>query len=181
MMSDTPISDEVAARAPAAAERAGWSTETTCGAFLRLAALAGPGSRAHVLGVLRYQRADPFAVRLECHVPGRAPVVWRFARETLEAGVRGRAGVGSVMVCNALEGARGRAGAKNTDVFIVLRSAGKHGVLRGPGDEIGDFLARSRRLVAYGEEHRYAELDELVARLTARPGGRGAGGAAEAR
>lgn len=165
-MSDTPIFEAVVARPAAVAERAGWSTETTCGAFLRLAALAGLGSRAHVLGVLRYERADPYAVRLECHVPGRAAVVWRFARETLEAGVRGRAGVGSVMVCNALEAGGGRAERKNADVFIVLRGAGRHAVLRGPGDEIGDFLARSRRLVPYGEERRYARLDELITRLT---------------
>lgn len=160
-----------------APEPAGWSTETTCGAFLPLTALGQAGVRANVLGVLRYERADPFAVRLECHLPGRTPVVWRFARETLAAGVRGRAGVGSVLVCRALEAARGEC----VNVYIELRSDDIHGVLRGPVEGFDAFLGRSRRLVPYGEEHLHLGLDTLITRLTARSNDRGPDGLADVR
>jgi hypothetical protein len=149
---------------------AGWSTETTCGVFVPLTALAPLGARAEVLGILRYERVDPFAVRLECHLSGRAPVVWRFARETLEAGVRGRAGVGNVTVCGGMPEVLGGAAG---DVYVVLHSSRGHVVLRGPRGSFRAFLARSRRLVPYGEESENLDFDALVARLIDEPGGRG--------
>lgn len=161
----------------AAAEPSGWSTDTSCGVFLQLTALAPLGASVSVLAVLRYERTDPFAVWLECHVAGRLPVVWRFARETLEAGVRGRAGVGCVMVCNTLEGGR----AKCADIYIVLNNAENHGVLRGPAEPFTSFLTRSRRLVPYGDESKYCDLETVLAELTAGSDNRGPDGLADVR
>ena len=137
-----------------------WATSTTCGTFVRLRALVPGEPGTDLLGLLRYRSADPFAVELACYPAGQPPVVWRFARETLEAGLRGRAGAGSVLVCT-------RVGTAGEHVFILLHGPESHCVLRGPVPEFRAFLAHSRRLVPYGEEHRHLGLDRLIARLAA--------------
>ncbi|MBR7837268.1 SsgA family sporulation/cell division regulator [Actinospica durhamensis] len=137
----------------------GWATGLSCGIFLDLAVLTSESGDAEVLGVLRYDRDDPFAVRLDCHADGQPPVVWRFARETLEAGVRGRAGAGSVLVCNGM--------ATGPDqVYILLCNPDAHCVLRGSLEEFEVFLARTRQVVPYGREREHVELDAYLAELT---------------
>src|SRR5882757_6635200 len=47
---------------------------------------------------LRYDSADPYAVRLTVRVVGQAPVPWSFGRELLDDGTRRKVGVGDVSV-----------------------------------------------------------------------------------
>ena len=137
----------------------GWATDVSCGMFLDLAVLTSESGDAEVLGVLRYDRDDPFAVRLDCHAAGQSPVVWRFARETLEAGVRGRAGAGSVMVCHGM--------ATSPDhVYVLLCNPDEFCVLRGRLEDFEVFLARTRQVVPYGREREHVELDAYLAELT---------------
>jgi hypothetical protein len=141
----------------------GWVTEASCGLFIDLRALTPRSGEADVLGVLRYDRADPFAVRLECHSTRQKPVVWRFARETLEAGVRGRAGAGSVLVCAGLT-------TSPEHVFVLLSNPEAYCVLRGRLDDFEAFLARTRQVVPYGREREHLQLETSLARLVSGPG-----------
>lgn len=142
-------------------ERGGWVSSTSCGMFVTLQAVT-PSGAADLIGVLRYQQNDPFAVRLECHPPAQPSVSWLFARETLEAGLRGRAGCGHVVVSAGLGAERGR-------VFILLSNEESHCVLRGDAERFKGFLAASKQLVPYGQEHRHINLDALITSCSPAP------------
>lgn len=53
---------------------------------------------AEIQAELRYDPADPFAVTLAIGTECGEPVVWTFARDLLEAGVKGAAGEGDITI-----------------------------------------------------------------------------------
>ncbi|MFJ5222577.1 SsgA family sporulation/cell division regulator [Streptomyces sp. NPDC088400] len=111
-----------------------------------------------VHATLRYDRADPFAVRMAFPPPATlegTEVTWEFSRELLATGMTEPIGVGDVRVrpfgygrtvveFHAPEGT----------AMVHLRSW-----------ELRDFLERSEDLVPAGREHLYLDLDHDLAEL----------------
>ncbi|WP_138898364.1 SsgA family sporulation/cell division regulator [Streptomyces chryseus] len=111
-----------------------------------------------VAATLRYNRSDPFAVRMA--FPPAATlegveVSWAFARELLEAGIESRAGVGDVRVrpygygrtvleFHATEGT----------AMVHIRTA-----------DLRRFLKRTHALVPVGGEHLHLDVDQDLAEL----------------
>ncbi|HET6859250.1 MAG TPA: SsgA family sporulation/cell division regulator [Streptomyces sp.] len=111
-----------------------------------------------VPATLRYDREDPFAVRM-CFPPPATlegiEVSWAFARELLEDGVETRAGVGDVQVrpygygrtvleFHAAEGT----------AMVHIRTA-----------DLRHFLKRTHELVPVGGEHLHLDMDHDLAEL----------------
>ncbi|MEV8308527.1 SsgA family sporulation/cell division regulator [Streptomyces flavidovirens] len=111
-----------------------------------------------VSATLRYNRADPFAVRMA--FPPAATlegveVSWAFARELLETGMESRAGLGDVQVrpygygrtvleFHAAEGT----------AMVHIRTA-----------DLRRFLKRTHALVPAGGEHLHLDVDHDLAEL----------------
>ncbi|MGW2257548.1 SsgA family sporulation/cell division regulator [Streptomyces sp. NPDC001780] len=111
-----------------------------------------------VHATLRYDRSDPFTVRMAFPPPATlegTEVTWEFSRELLSTGLGEPAGVGdvrvrpfgygrTVMEFRAPEGT----------AMVHLRTA-----------ELRAFLERSQGLVPVGHEHLYLDLDHDLAEL----------------
>ncbi|MFD7286600.1 SsgA family sporulation/cell division regulator [Streptomyces sp. NPDC057539] len=111
-----------------------------------------------VPATLRYDRADPFAVRMAFPPPATlegTEVTWEFSRELLATGMTEPVGVGDVRVrpfgygrtvleFHAPEGT----------AMVHLRTA-----------ELRRFLERSEDLVPVGREHLYLDLDHDLTEL----------------
>ncbi|MCL7375395.1 SsgA family sporulation/cell division regulator [Streptomyces sp. 35G-GA-8] len=111
-----------------------------------------------VPATLRYDRADPFAVRMAFPPPATlegTEVTWEFSRELLATGMTEPVGVGDVRVrpfgygrtvleFHAPEGT----------AMVHLRTA-----------ELRRFLERSEDLVPVGREHHYLDLDHDLTEL----------------
>ncbi|MEV8394948.1 MULTISPECIES: SsgA family sporulation/cell division regulator [unclassified Streptomyces] len=111
-----------------------------------------------VPATLRYDRADPFAVRMAFPPPATlegTEVTWEFSRELLATGMTEPVGVGDVRVrpfgygrtvleFHAPEGT----------AMVHLRTA-----------ELRRFLERSEDLVPVGHEHLYLDLDHDLTEL----------------
>jgi hypothetical protein len=111
-----------------------------------------------VAATLRYDRENPFAVRMT--FPARATlegveVAWEFARELLAAGLDGPAGLGdvrvrpfgydrTVMEFHATEGV----------AMVHIRTS-----------EVRRFLKRVQHLVPAGREHEFLDLDQDLTEL----------------
>ncbi|WP_371498360.1 SsgA family sporulation/cell division regulator [Kitasatospora sp. NBC_00374] len=116
---------------------------------------------------LEYDAADPFAVRFTFHLPGGDPVGWVFARELVVDGISRPSGEGDVRIHPV--------GAELSEVRIVLHSPEGAAVLRAGTPALIDFLARTDRLVAMGEETAAGDLDAQLASILAAPGCENAG------
>ncbi|MCZ1006217.1 SsgA family sporulation/cell division regulator [Streptomyces lydicus] len=108
---------------------------------------------------LRYDRADPFAVRLifppAASLDG-AEVTWTFARELLEEGLCEPAGAGDVQIWPYDTHA----------VVVEFHAVGGMAVVQFEAQELRTFLTRSYRIVAKGEEARHLDVEaDLVALL----------------
>ncbi|MFC9428219.1 SsgA family sporulation/cell division regulator [Streptomyces sp. NPDC059255] len=123
------------------------------------ARLVSPSPRMETVpAMLCYDRADPFAVRMEFPPPATlegTEVTWEFSRELLAKGMTEAAGVGDVRVrpfgygrtvleFHAPEGT----------AMVHLRTA-----------ELRRFLERSQCLVPAGREHLYLDLDHDLTEL----------------
>ncbi|MCH0541693.1 SsgA family sporulation/cell division regulator [Streptomyces sp. MUM 203J] len=111
-----------------------------------------------VPATLRYDRRDPFAVRMS--FPAAAAlegveVVWEFSRELLLAGLRRPAGSGDVRV---RPWGRDRAVLE----FHVPEGVAMVQVCRS---ELWRFAQRTLQVVPVGFEHLYLDLDHDLARL----------------
>lgn len=111
-----------------------------------------------VPATLRYDRRDPFAVRMA--FPAAATlegvdVVWEFSRELLTAGLEGPAGSGDVRVRPS---GRDRA---------VLEFHAPEGVamVQVCVPELRRFVQRTLQVVPVGFEHLYLDLDHDLAEL----------------
>jgi hypothetical protein len=107
---------------------------------------------------LRYDTADPYAVRLSLGAPETRPVDWVFARSLLEEGMHRPAGAGSVRVnpphrCHA------------GFVGIVLEANGGSARVEIPAAQAGDFLRRSHAMVPAGAESLHTDIDRALATL----------------
>ncbi|BDM71131.1 hypothetical protein HEK616_46180 [Streptomyces nigrescens] len=122
----------------------------------RLIATA-PRSRV-IPASLRYDRTDPFAVRLvfppAASLDG-AEVVWTFGRELLEEGLYGPAGAGDVQVwpCTSEE------------IMVELRTDGGMAVVEFMAQELREFLELSYGVVAQGDEARHLDVEADLAAL----------------
>jgi hypothetical protein len=111
-----------------------------------------------VPATLRYDREDPFAVRMAFPPPATlegTEVSWAFSRELLAAGVDAPAGVGDVRVRPF--------GHDRT----VLEFHAPQGIamVHIRTSELRRFLKRAQDMVPSGREHLYLDLDHNLAEL----------------
>ncbi|GLW56841.1 SsgA family sporulation/cell division regulator [Kitasatospora phosalacinea] len=108
---------------------------------------------------LRFDTALPYGVCLVLGPDGieDGAVTWYFARELLNDGCYGPAGLGDVRV------GPGRAG----EVRVTLCSRAEQAVLSLPAADVAAFLHDSYVLVPPGTESDWLDLDAALARITA--------------
>ncbi|WP_431035127.1 SsgA family sporulation/cell division regulator [Streptomyces sp. P6-2-1] len=119
---------------------------------------------------LRYEAADPYAVRLTFHLPGDAPVSWTFGRELLADGIDEACGDGDVRVSpvepEPLLDVEGPG-----ELHIRLQVGTDQALFRVGMAPIVAFLDRTDRLVPLGEERACADfeshLDDALHRILA--------------
>ncbi|GAA2231421.1 SsgA family sporulation/cell division regulator [Streptomyces amakusaensis] len=111
-----------------------------------------------VPATLRYDRKDPFAVRID--FPAQATlegtdITWRFGRELLAAGIEESAGVGDVRVAPYGYGR------------TVLEFHAQEGValVHVRTSELRRFLRRAEGIVPGGHEHLLLDLDQDLTEL----------------
>ncbi|MFJ5884463.1 SsgA family sporulation/cell division regulator [Kitasatospora cineracea] len=136
--------------------------EPDCVLLLDVTVSPCPGLRVSVPARLRYHRADPYAVHLDCHVDLEEPITWLFARELLVVGLEGWAGVGDVTIR--------RSTADEDLLAIALSTPGQTAVLHTPAGPVREFLELSHRLVPVGTEHRYLDTGRMLRRILAEAG-----------
>jgi hypothetical protein len=112
---------------------------------------------------LRYDRSDPFAVRLSIGTCSPRPVDWVFARSLLEEGTTRPAGIGDVLVTPRPRGHRPSVPL----VRLVVRSPAGQAVLDLAASAVTAFLERTHVLVPPGAEGPHVDLDRAVAELLA--------------
>ncbi|MGR8007188.1 SsgA family sporulation/cell division regulator [Streptomyces hypolithicus] len=111
-----------------------------------------------VPATLRYDRADPFAVRMA--FPAAATlegiaVSWAFARELLETGVHTRAGLGDVQVRPYGYGR----------TVLEFHAAEGTAMVHIHTADLRRFLRRTHALVPAGGEHLHLDVDHDLAEL----------------
>lgn len=131
--------------------------EPDCVLLLDVSVSPCPGLRVSVPARLRYHRADPYAVHLDCHTDLEEPITWLFARELLADGLEGWAGVGDVTIR--------RSSADPELLAIALSTPGQTAVLHTPADPVRDFLQLCLGVVPFGAEHHYLDTETLLRRL----------------
>ncbi|WP_330460831.1 SsgA family sporulation/cell division regulator [Streptomyces sp. NBC_00820] len=107
---------------------------------------------------LRYDRRDPFAIRMTFPAPATlegVEVCWTFSRELLAAGLQGPEGHGDVRV-------RPYGYGRTVLEFHAPEGTALVHVRSG---EIREFLKATRDLVPVGREHLQMDLDDGLARL----------------
>ncbi|MFD7546419.1 SsgA family sporulation/cell division regulator [Streptomyces sp. NPDC059578] len=104
---------------------------------------------------LRYDSADPYAVRLTFHLPGDAPVSWTFGRELLVDGVAEPCGDGDVHIAPDDPEIL-------SDVLITLQVGVEQAVFRAGVAPLIAFLDRTDKIVPLGQERAMAGFDSLL-------------------
>ncbi|MBW5480769.1 SsgA family sporulation/cell division regulator [Streptomyces bambusae] len=102
---------------------------------------------------LRYDAADPYAVRLTFHLPGDAPVTWTFGRELLLDGINKPCGDGDVRIAPTDP-------EDLSDVHIRLQVGGDRALFRAGAAPLVAFLDRTDRLVPLGQERNLGDFEE---------------------
>lgn len=143
---------------PAEAKRLMLAPSTTVSAVVDLDLLDDEGGTSPVHAELRYDSADPFAVRGDFSLNGQV-VRWVFARTLLRTGLYEPAGDGDVRVRPWVD-EDGRA-----IVLIELRSPGGEATMRALSGDLAAFLRRTETLVAAGCESTHIDLDATLERL----------------
>jgi len=116
------------------------------------------GCTSPVQAELRYDAADPFAIRGDFCLGGHI-VRWVFARTLLRAGLYEPSGAGDVRVRPWIDDDGGDA------VLIELSSPDGSATMRGDASELEAFLLRTEVLVPPGCESAHLNLDDELARL----------------
>jgi hypothetical protein len=111
---------------------------------------------------LCYDPADPFAVAAVFDAAGE-PIRWTFARELLRLGLFEPTGDGDVHLWPSTD-ARGE-----ESVILELRSPDGESALQTPSIEVAAFLEATSRVVPFGTESSYVDMDALVAEILASP------------
>ncbi|MGW1377763.1 SsgA family sporulation/cell division regulator [Streptomyces sp. NPDC002446] len=111
---------------------------------------------------LRYDRADPFAVRLvfppAASLDG-AEVTWMFGRELLEEGLYGPAGAGDVQIWP------GDPAGERDAVVVELHTVGGMAVVQFDMRDLRSFLIRSYEIVPKGDEAQHLDVEADLAAL----------------
>lgn len=111
---------------------------------------------------LRYDRADPFAVRLVfppvASLDG-AEVTWTFGRELLEEGLGAPAGAGDVQIWP------GDPDGERDVVVVELHADGGMAVVQFDARDLQSFLARSYEIVPQGGEAQHLDVEADLAAL----------------
>ncbi|WP_374984901.1 SsgA family sporulation/cell division regulator [Streptomyces fradiae] len=108
--------------------------------------------------VLRYDPADPFAVRMAFPAPATlegVEVVWEFSRDLLAAGADAPAGVGDVRI-------RPYGHDRTVVEFHAVEGVA---VVHIRTSEVRRFLRRTRQVVPCGCEYLFLDLDRDLAHL----------------
>jgi len=111
---------------------------------------------------LYYSKEDPYAIRIAFHVGLDEPVEWIFARELLSSGVKGREGLGDVVVWPSTGSADGRPG---NVLNIELSSPFGQAHFEAPIKEVSDFLKRTYAIVPAGDEAEFVNVETELADL----------------
>ncbi|MBC2865216.1 SsgA family sporulation/cell division regulator [Streptomyces mexicanus] len=109
---------------------------------------------------LRYDRSDPYAVRLSIKTTATGTVDWVFARSLLTEGLSRPVGVGDILVTPRHGGPQGA-------VRIVVRTPAGAAALYLAASAVTAFLERARMVVPPGAEGLFLDLDHVVAELLA--------------
>ncbi|GGJ82691.1 hypothetical protein GCM10011583_12870 [Streptomyces camponoticapitis] len=113
---------------------------------------------------LRYETADPYAVRMTFHLPGDAPVTWAFGRELLIDGINEPSGDGDVYISPTEP-------EELSDVHIRLQVGAERALFRASAPPLVAFLDRTDRLVPLGQEMALGDfetnLEETLGRILA--------------
>ncbi|MER5600592.1 SsgA family sporulation/cell division regulator [Streptomyces sp. NPDC002265] len=109
---------------------------------------------------LRYDSADPYAVRATFHPGPEEAVEWVFARGLLAEGLHRPTGIGDVRVWPARSSDRGT-------VSIVLSTPEGEALLEAPVRALESFLNQTNAAVPPGTEHQHFDLDAELARILA--------------
>ncbi|MEU3735427.1 SsgA family sporulation/cell division regulator [Streptomyces sp. NPDC033538] len=131
-------------------------TTVICELHLRL--ILSSESSLPVRASLRYDTADPYAVRTVFYDGAKETVEWVFARELLTAGLHLPAGIGDVQVwpCRS----------RGLDVVcIALTSEEGEALLHAPARVLEAFLKRTDAIVPPGTEHRHLSFDQELSRF----------------
>lgn len=119
--------------------------------------------RVSLPGRLRYDPADPYAVRLSLGATAGRPIVWVFARELLAEGLRRPSGIGDVLVFP-------RHRCLPDTMRIVLRSRAGAALVELSASAVTRFMKNAAELVPPGTEGAYVDVDSALAQLTGRSG-----------
>ena len=123
--------------------------------------LLAPVGAVVPLGVeLSYDPADPFAVAAVFDTDGER-IRWTFARELLRLGLFEPTGDGDVHLWPSTDVAG------EETVIIVLRSPDGESTLRTRAATVASFLEVTSRVVPFGSESSYVDIDALVAGILA--------------
>jgi hypothetical protein len=113
---------------------------------------------------LRYEVADPYAIRMTFHLPGDAPVTWTFSRELLLDGINVPTGEGDVHISPSEPSGF-------SDTHIRLQVGADRALFRAGSAPLVAFLDRTDKLVPLGQEHSLGDfdgsLDEALGRILA--------------
>lgn len=115
---------------------------------------------AEIAAELRYDPSDPLAVSLAIGTECSEPVIWTFARDLLQAGVRGPSGHGDITIepAEAANGHRTLRITLATDCLATMLIS---------TDSVIEFLVETYALVASGCELDHVDLDAEIAALLA--------------
>jgi len=127
---------------------------------LRLILPGGPSLR--IVAGLRYEAADPWAVRVAFHTgsEGNGTVEWVFARQLLTDGVRSACGQGDVRVWPALHG-------RDRVVNLAMASPSGSALFEIDRNDLVGYLEQTYRVVPTGAESEVVDLDAEIALLRA--------------
>lgn len=120
--------------------------------------IAHPGNSRAISTHLRYEPADPFAVRIAFPAAASldgADVEWTFARDLLASGLYGPTGDGNVHVWGC--------GPEHT--IVEFHADEGMAMVRFDSHDLRRFLTRSYRLVPKGSEERHLDVDAELAAL----------------
>lgn len=107
---------------------------------------------------VRYDVADPYAVRVAFHTGGADLVEWTFARQLLTDGVTRPVGEGDVQVWPASNQAR-------PCVNLALSSPSGRALFEVPLANLVEFLSRTYNAVPTGAESEHVDVDAELALL----------------
>lgn len=136
------------------------TSDATVAHALPMHAFVADSGMAPITVELQYDPADPYAVTAVFHGDDE-PVQWLLGRDLLHEGTRMATGRGDVHVWPSL----GPTG--DWVVVVELTSPDGRVMVQAERDAVDAFLEASARLVPYGAESAYCDVDTLIADLLA--------------